>query len=149
MKTLIALATLFVAQAALAIPLQFESCRDVEVTRTRKYVTQSRDWSNGQIRFMVHDLGEPVAQPIGIQINYTRFAGQVNEQKFCIYVTGLSDASLSSAQAQYSEATNTLYIEVPARRYFPDADRFAATTASFVIRKEGRLATDIFSASVR
>lgn len=149
MKSLFALASLFAAQSAFAVALNIESCRDVEVTRTNRYVTQTRDWSNGQIRFRVHDLGEPAAQPIGIQINYIRFAGQVNEQKFCVYVTGLSDAYLSRAQAEYFERDNILVIDVPARRYFPDSDNFGATSARFVIRKEGRLATDIFQAAAR
>ncbi|MGE3760330.1 MAG: hypothetical protein AB7H97_21375 [Pseudobdellovibrionaceae bacterium] len=149
MKYLFALATLFVAQSTLAVELEIENCRDVEVTKDRRYVTQTRDWSNGQIRFLVHDLGEPAAQPIGIQINYVRFAGTVNEQRFCVYVTGLSDAYLSRATAEYFPNDNILVIDVPARRYFPDSDRFGGTNARFVIRKEGRLATDIFQAAAR
>lgn len=149
MKTLIALSTLFLAQAASAVSLNIENCKDVEVTRTREYVTQTRQYSNGQITFRVHDLGEPAAQPIGIQINYIRFAGTVDEQKFCVYVTGLSDANLSTAYAEYFPNDNILVIDVPARRYFPDADKFGPTTARFVIRKEGRLASDIFQAAAR
>jgi hypothetical protein len=146
MKFLMAFVAMIFAQNALAIPLDIQSCREAEVSANT--ITEMRVFSNGQIKLFAHDQGEPAASPVGIQITYDR--GQEPDiQSFCVYVRGLSDVSLKTAQARYVEETNTLYVYVPGRRYIADNDDFAPTTVSLTIHKEGRRTADIFSASAR
>ena len=146
MKYLIALPTLVFAQAALAIPLTIESCREAGI-RT-KTIVEMRSFSNGQIKLFAHDLEEPAGAPMGIQIIYER-GNEPNVQNFCVYVRGLSGISLKNAHADYDERTNTLYVNAPGRRYFPENDEFGPTLIGLTIRKEGARAADIFSASAR
>jgi hypothetical protein len=146
MKFLMAFVAMIFAQNVLAIPLNIESCREAEVSANT--ITEMRVFSNGQIKLFAHDLGEPAASPVGIQITYDR--GQEPDiQSFCVYVRGLSDVSLKTAQARYVEETNTLYVYAPGRRYIADNGDFAPTTVSLTIHKDGRSTADIFSASAR
>jgi hypothetical protein len=146
MKFLMALVAMIFAQNALAIPLDIQSCRDAAVSANT--ITEMRIFSNGQIKLFAHDLTEPAASPVGIQITYDR--GQEPEiESFCVYVRGLSDVSLKTAQARYVEETNTLHVSIPGRRYMADNGDFAPTTVSLTIHKEGRRTADIFSASAR
>lgn len=146
MKFLMAFAAMIFAHNAMAVSLDIESCREAGIGANT--TTEMRVFSNGQIKLFAHDIGEPAAYPVGIQITYDR--GQEPDlQSFCVYIRGLSDVSLKNAQARYVAETNTLYVYAPGRRYMPDDGEFGPTTVSLVIRKAGRRAADIFSASAR
>lgn len=147
MKFLIAVSSLLFAQNVFAVNLEIDSCADAEPQK--KYIVDSRAFSNGQIKLYVHDVGEPAAAPVGVQITYSRGnpAKGIPYENFCVYVSGLSDVSLKKAIASYDEASNTLFVYAPSRRYYPDGDKFISTVTTFTIRKEGRRAANIFSAT--